>query len=64
VTDVGEAGLQLGEDITLGAPARLRIAANMCGFACGYAAVCLQRPLWFAYGATSAGCGVRLIVQP
>ena len=45
------------------APARLRIAANMCGFACGYAAVCLQRPLWFAYGATQAGCGVELAVR-
>jgi hypothetical protein len=30
------------------AAARLRVVANMCGFACGYAAVCLLRPLWFA----------------
>jgi len=28
--------------------ARLRVVANMCGFACGYVAVCLLRPLWFA----------------
>ena len=27
------------------APARLRVAANMFGFARGYAAVCLLRPL-------------------
>ena len=26
-------------------PACLRVVANMCGFACGYAAVCLLRPL-------------------
>ena len=45
------------------APARLRIVANICGFASGYAAVCLQRPLWFAYGATQAGCGVELAVR-
>ena len=44
------------------APARLRIVANICGFAFGYAAVCLLRPLWFAEGATQAGCGVRLAV--
>ena len=30
------------------APARLRVVANMCGFACGYVAVCLLRLLWFA----------------
>jgi len=30
------------------APARLRIAANMFALACGYAAVCLLRPLWSA----------------
>jgi hypothetical protein len=30
------------------APARLRAVANMCDLACGYAAVCLLRPLWFA----------------
>ena len=46
------------------APARLRVVANMCGFACGYAAVCRLVPLIFAEGATQAGCGVRLIVQP
>jgi hypothetical protein len=34
------------------APARLRVVANMCGFACGYAAVCLLRPLIFAEVAT------------
>ena len=44
------------------APARLRVAANICGFAFGYAAVCLLRPLWFAEGAAQAGCGVRLAV--
>ena len=44
------------------APARLRVVANMCGFACGYAAICLLRPLWSAKGATQAGCGVRLAV--
>ena len=27
------------------APARLRVVANMCGFACGYAAVCRLVPL-------------------
>ena len=46
------------------APARLRIAANMCGLARGYAAICLLRSLWSAEGATQAGCGVRLIAQP
>ena len=46
------------------APARLRIAANMFALACGYAAVCLLMPLRFAEGATRAGCGVRLLVQP
>ena len=45
------------------APACLRVVANMCGFACGYAAVCLLRPLWSAYGATQAGCGVELAVR-
>ena len=25
------------------APARLRVVANMCGFACGYVAVCVLR---------------------
>ena len=30
------------------APARLRVDANVCGFARGYAAVCLLRPLWSA----------------
>jgi len=30
------------------APVRLRIDANMFVLACGYAAVCLLRPLWFA----------------
>jgi len=30
------------------APARLRVDANMCGFTCGYVAVWLLRPLWFA----------------
>ena len=44
------------------APARLCVVANMCGFACGYAAICLLRPLWSAKGATQAGCGVRLAV--
>jgi hypothetical protein len=46
------------------APARLRIAANMFGLACGYAAIGLLRPLWSAEGAIGAGCGVRLTVQP
>jgi len=46
------------------APARRRVAANMFGLARGYAAICLLRPLWLAEGATMAGCGVRLIVQP
>ena len=30
------------------APVRLRVDANMCGFARGCAAVCLPRPPWFA----------------
>ncbi len=42
------------------APARLRIVANICGFASGYAAVCLLSRLWFAEGATQPGSGVRL----
>ena len=42
---------------------RLHVAANMCGFACGYAAGCLLRLPWFAYGATQAGCGVELAVR-
>ncbi|MDA8821842.1 hypothetical protein N9N45_06070, partial [Planktomarina temperata] len=29
------------------APARLRVDANRFDLACGYAAVCLLRPLWF-----------------
>ena len=45
------------------APARLRGAANMFVLARGYAAVCLLRPLWSAYGATKAGCGVELAVR-
>ena len=45
------------------APARLRIDANMFGLALGYAAVCLLSRLWFAEGATQAGCGVRLTVK-
>jgi len=44
------------------APARLRIVANICGFASGYAAVCLLRPLRSAEDAAQAGCGVRLAV--
>ena len=46
------------------APVYLRVVANMFVMACGYAAVCLLRPLWFTEGATQAGCGVRLAVQP
>ncbi|MEN8832965.1 hypothetical protein, partial [Pacificibacter sp.] len=46
------------------APSRLRVDANMFALACGYAAVCLLVPLVYAEGATQAGCGVRLIVQP
>ena len=46
------------------APARLRIDANMFVLALGYAAICLLAPLSSAAGATQAGCGVRLIVQP
>ena len=46
------------------APARLRVDANMLGLALGYAAVCLLSRLLFAEGATQAGCGVRLAVQP
>ena len=46
------------------APVRLRVVANMFDLALGYAAICLLRPLWSAKGATQAGCGVRLIVQP
>ena len=38
------------------ASARLRIAANMVALACGYAPVCLLRPLWLAEGATQARC--------
>ena len=45
------------------APARLRVDANVCGFARGYAAVCLLVPLRPAEGATQAGCGVRLLAQ-
>jgi len=45
------------------APAHLRIAANMFDLALGDAAVCLLRPLWSAYGATQAGCGVELAVR-
>ena len=45
------------------APARLRVVANMCGFALGYAAVCVLRALWFAQGATGAGFGVRLVAS-
>jgi hypothetical protein len=40
------------------APACLRIAANMCGFAFGSAAVRLLRPLWFGYGDPLSGLGV------
>ena len=36
------------------APARLRVDANMFVLACGYAAICLLRPPWFAQGATRA----------
>ena len=28
-------------------PARLRVDANVCGLACGYAAIFLLVPLWF-----------------
>ena len=45
------------------APARLRVVANMCGFARGYAAVCLLVPLRPAEDATQARCGVRLLAQ-
>ena len=45
------------------APVRLRVDANVCGFACGYVAVCLLRPLWLAQGAIQVGCGVRLSVK-
>ena len=45
------------------APARLRVVANMFDLALGDAAVCLLRPLWSAYGATQAGCGVELAVR-
>ena len=41
------------------APARLRVDANMFVLACGYAAICLLGPPWFARGATGAGFGVR-----
>ena len=44
------------------APAHPRVAANMFGLTCGYAAVCLLAPLTSAEGATLAGCGVRLAV--
>ena len=44
-------------------PVRLRVDANVCGFACGYVAVCLLRPLWLAQGAIQVGCGVRLSVK-
>ena len=36
------------------ADARLRIAANMFGLACGYVAVCLLAPLWLACGPDGA----------
>ena len=29
------------------APAHLRVDANVCGLACGYAAIFLLVPLWF-----------------
>jgi hypothetical protein len=45
------------------APACLRVVANMCGLARGYAAVCPLRRLWLAEGATQAGCRVRLILR-
>ena len=45
------------------ASVRLRVVANMCGFACGYVAVCLLLPLRSAEGAAQAACGVRLLVQ-
>ena len=45
------------------APARLRVVANMCGFARGYAAVCLLVPLRPAEDATQARCGVRLLAR-
>ena len=35
----------------------------MFDLALGDAAVCLLRPLWSAYGATQAGCGVELAVR-
>ena len=45
------------------APARPRVVANMCGFACGYEAICLLRSLRSSEGATQAGCGVRFAVK-
>ena len=35
------------------------LITNLCALACGYAAVCVLRALWSAYGATQAACGVR-----
>jgi len=35
----------------------------MFDLALGYAVICLLRPLWSAYGATQAGCGVELAVR-
>ena len=43
-------------------PARLRVDANVCGLACGYAAIFLLVPLWFTEGAKKAELGVRLAV--
>jgi hypothetical protein len=40
------------------ARARLRVVANMCGFARGYVAVCPLRPLWLAEGAMQAAWGL------
>ena len=46
------------------APARLRVDANMFGLACGYAAVCVLRALWFAQGAKRARCAATSVVGP
>ena len=52
----------IGESMSVTRPHACGVA-NMCGFVCGYAAVCLLRPLWTACGATQAGCGVELAVK-
>ena len=54
---------QWTSQVRLLTPARLCVDANMFVLACGYAAICLLGPPWFARGATGAGFGVRLVAS-